>query len=110
MKYVNLGAAVVLAVVSVAGASIAQTSTTQTTTTRTVTLTPEQRTTFREYVVREPRTSVTVDNVEVGPGIVLPPAVQFYTVPQITNYQYGYVNNRYVVVDPSTRRVIEVIQ
>ncbi|MCC7276113.1 MAG: DUF1236 domain-containing protein [Alphaproteobacteria bacterium] len=105
-----MSAAVALSLLAATGAGIAQTTTTQTTTTRTTTLSPEERTTFREYVVREQRPSVIIDNIEVRPGTVLPPTVQFYTVPQVPTYQYGYVNNRYVVVEPQTRRVIEVIQ
>ena len=110
MRHATIGAAAALLALVSAGALNAQTTTTETTTTRTVTLTPDQRTVIRDYVVREQRPSVTIDNVEIRAGTVLPPTVQFYSVPQIETYKYGYVNNSYVVVDPTSRRVIEVIR
>ncbi|MGE0725069.1 MAG: DUF1236 domain-containing protein [Alphaproteobacteria bacterium] len=113
MRYAQFGAAVAIALLAVTGGAMAQsrtTTTTETTTTRTYSLTPEQRTTIREYVVKEQRPSVRVENVEIRPGVVLPPSVQFYSVPQVQTYQYGYVNDNYVVVEPQTRRVIEVIR
>ncbi|BBK30449.1 uncharacterized protein DUF1236 [Stella humosa] len=108
MKKFALGGAVALAMLTAAGAGIAQTATT-TTTTRTTTLSPDQRTVVQEYVVREKRPSVVVDNYEVRTGTALPPSVQFYTVPQMDNYRYTIVNNRQVIVDPTTRQVIEVL-
>ncbi|MGE0717574.1 MAG: DUF1236 domain-containing protein [Alphaproteobacteria bacterium] len=109
MRHTTFGAAVALALLAAAGPGFAQTTTTTQTTT-TYSLTPQERTTVREYVVREHKPSVTVDSVEIRPGAVLPPTVQFYSVPQVERYQYGYVNNNYVVVEPQSRRVIEVIR
>lgn len=63
----------------------------------------------RSYVVeQQPSESVVVsDPVVVGEP--LPDAVVLYEVPQ-TEYRYAYVNERRVIVEPGTRRVIEVIE
>ncbi|BBK41198.1 hypothetical protein STVA_12180 [Allostella vacuolata] len=108
MKQLAIGGAFALALLTAAGAGMAQTTTT-TTTTRSTTLSPDQRTVVQEYVVRERRPSVAVENYEVRTGTVLPPTVQFYSVPKVDNYRYTIVNNRQVIVDPATRQVIEVL-
>jgi|JI10StandDraft_1071094.scaffolds.fasta_scaffold24179_5 hypothetical protein len=106
MKKFLIGSAIATALLASAGAGFAQTMTT-TTTTRTIA--PEQRTIVQEYVVQQKRPSVTVENYEVRTGTVLPPTVQFYSVPQADQYRYTVVNNRQVIVDPTTRQVIEVL-
>jgi hypothetical protein len=98
-----------LALTVFAGAALAQTATT-TTTTRTVNLSPEQRTVVQKYVVQDTRPSIAVQGFEVRPGAVLPPSVAFYDVPNVERYRYTYVNNHRVLVDPSTRAVVEVIE
>lgn len=104
MRYIALCGALALGMFGVAGAAVAQTTTTTVTT-----LTPQNRTVIEEYVVHERRPSVTVQNYEVRRGTVLPPAVQVYQVPQVEQYRYSVVNNHRVVVDPTTRQVIEVL-
>jgi len=51
---------------------------------------------------------------EVRVGAVLPSdGVRYYEVPQeygVTNYRYTVVNETPVLVDPSTRRVVQVIR
>jgi hypothetical protein len=42
-------------------------------------------------------------------GEPLPPAVELRPVPRYTEYRYAVVNDRRVVVDPRTRRVIKII-
>lgn len=106
MKKFLIGSAVATALLATAGAGVAQTMTT-TTTTRTIA--PEQRTIVQEYVVQQKQPSVTVENYEVRTGTVLPPTVQFYSVPKVEQYRYSVVNNRQVIVDPTTRQVIEVL-
>ena len=69
---------------------------------------PEQRVLFREHFTREARPSVSIKDFEVQTGAVMPPNVQLHSVPQIDTYQHGYVADRYVVVDPSSRRVMEI--
>jgi hypothetical protein len=72
----------------------------------------EQRPAFREYVVREriPNYVVT-DRVVVG--TVLPETgVTYYDVPQTfgaTPYRYTVVNGETVLVEPRSRRVIQVV-
>jgi hypothetical protein len=52
--------------------------------------------------------SVTVrERVVVGEP--LPPTVELRTVPSHTEYRYAVVNDRRVIVEPRTRRVIKII-
>jgi hypothetical protein len=66
---------------------------------------------FREYVIQENVPNYTVpDRVVVGG--VLPETVTYYDVPQqygANRYRYTRVNDRYVLVEPRTRRIIQVI-
>jgi len=107
MKYAMLATGLALAV-ACSGAAIAQTEVTKTTTT-TTTLSPEERTTVREYVVKQNYPSMRVEQFDVAVGAVVPPNVTFYEVPNV-KYRYTIVNDRRVVVDPVTRRIIEVEQ
>ena len=83
---------------------------TASTTTTTVTLTPQQQTEVREYVIKEHRPSVSLNDFDVSPGATLPPSVTFYSVPQVDKYQYTVVNQKRVLVDPSTRQIVEVFE
>lgn len=85
-------------------------ATSTTTTTRTVEMTPDQRTVFHDYVVKDTRPSVAIQGYEVRTGAVLPPTVTFYEVPKVERYRYAYINDHRVIVDPTTREVVEVIQ
>ncbi|BCJ89797.1 hypothetical protein IZ6_05320 [Terrihabitans soli] len=62
----------------------------------------------REYIVREGR-SVTYDG-PIAVGTVLPADVEFYTVPEVTTYRYAVVNDRRVIVEPSSRRIIQIVE
>lgn len=68
---------------------------------------------FQEYVVREPR-PVYQYSGEVAVGAVLPEqGITYYEVPaeyKAPGYQYTNVNGRYVLVEPRTRRVVDVIR
>jgi hypothetical protein len=73
----------------------------------------EQRSAFRDYVVRERVPTYTVpDRVIVG--ATLPDAgVTIYDVPQTfgaTPYRYTVVNGRTVLVEPRSRRIVQVIE
>ena len=73
-----------------------------------------ERPRFREYVVREHRPSFRFAE-PLRVGAVLPRAgVTYYDVPAeyVTRpgYRYTVVNERPVIVDPQTRRVIEVLE
>jgi hypothetical protein len=61
----------------------------------------------KEYIIHEHHPSVTVTG-EVTVGHELPPNVEIYDVPQSKTYAYAVVNDRHVVVDPRTRRVITI--
>ena len=67
---------------------------------------------FREYTVREKRPSYTYRE-EVRVGATLPErGVTYYDLPseyKVSRYKYTIVNDRPVLVDPGTRRVIQVI-
>ena len=67
---------------------------------------------FREYTVREKRPSYTYRE-DLSVGATLPErGVTYYDVPseyKVSKYKYTIVNDRPVLVDPGTRRVIQVI-
>ncbi|MEA3107246.1 MAG: hypothetical protein QOI88_1851 [Gammaproteobacteria bacterium] len=73
----------------------------------------EQRPAFREYVVRERVPTFTVpDRVIVG-GVLPEAGITYYDVPQTygaTPYRYTVVNGQTVLVEPRTRRVVQVIE
>ena len=75
-------------------------------------ITVEQRPAFREYVVRERVPTFTIpDRVTVG--AVLPEAgITYYDVPQTygsTPYRYTVVNGQTVLVEPRSRRIVQVV-
>jgi hypothetical protein len=72
----------------------------------------DQRPAFREYIVRErvPNYSIP-DRVIVG-GVLPETGVTYYDVPQsfgATPYRYTVVNGETVLVEPRSRRIIQVI-
>src|ERR1700722_5023661 len=73
----------------------------------------EQRPAFREYIVRERVPDYTIpDRVIVG-GVLPEAGVTYYDVPQtyaVTPYRYTVVNGRTVLVDPRSRRIVQVIE
>ena len=73
----------------------------------------EQRPAFREYVVRERVPTYSIPD-RVAVGAVLPEAgITYYDVPQTfgaTPYRYTVVNGETVLVEPRTRRIIQVIE
>lgn len=67
---------------------------------------------FREYVVTRGHRSHTVEG-EIVVGTELPPTVTYYEVPNrfgATEYRYTVVNGRTVLVEPRSRRVVQVIE
>lgn len=60
------------------------------------------------YVQREDVPSVTIEK-EVVVGQPLPPQVKVYVVPDHRGYAYTVINRQRVIVNPRTRRVIEII-
>ena len=70
---------------------------------------PEQETVIREYVKKQPLASVKVPGVELNIGTALPDTVELREVPNV-KYRYVVVDNRTVVVDPHTRKIVKIIQ
>jgi Protein of unknown function (DUF1236) len=72
----------------------------------------EDRPRFREYVVREHVPSYRYEH-ELRVGAVLPEqGVTYYEVPaeyHVRGYRYTYVNEHPVLVEPTTRRVVQII-
>jgi hypothetical protein len=73
----------------------------------------EERPRFRRYVVEERRPSYRYQG-DVRVGTVLPEAgVAYYDVPAeygAREYRYTVVNDRPVLVDPRTHRIVEVVE
>ncbi|PAQ04534.1 DUF1236 domain-containing protein [Mesorhizobium temperatum] len=74
-----------------------------------VVIEPEQETVIREYVKKQPLASVKIPGVELNIGSALPDTVELHEVPD-TKYSYVVVDNRTVVVDPGTRKIIKIIE
>jgi hypothetical protein len=72
----------------------------------------DQRPAFREYIQRERVPEYTIpDRVIVG-GVLPETGVVTYDVPQtygVTPYRYTVVNGQTVLVEPRTRRIVQVI-
>src|SRR5438445_9076146 len=73
----------------------------------------DQRPAFREYIIRERVPNYTIpDRVIVG-GVLPETGVTYYDVPQtfgVTPYRYTVVNGQTVLVEPRTRRIVEVVE
>ncbi|KAA5599603.1 DUF1236 domain-containing protein [Blastochloris sulfoviridis] len=76
-------------------------------------LSDETRPRFLQYVVREKRRSYTYDG-DVAVGSELPSSgVTYYEVPAeygVKSYRYTVVNNRTVLVDPRTHRIVQIVE
>jgi hypothetical protein len=80
---------------------------------QTIEILPEQRTKIKEYVVKEKVRPVTLKE-RVTVGATLPADVELVTVPgdwgpTFTKYRYVYHDNHVVLVEPSSRKVIQII-
>jgi hypothetical protein len=72
----------------------------------------EQRPAFREYIVRERVPDYTIPERVVVGGVLPEAGVTYYDVPQtfgVTPYRYTVVNGRTVLVEPRSRRIVQVI-
>ena len=61
------------------------------------------------YVQRERVPSVRVEG-DISVGFTLPPIVELRTIPSHDAYSYAIVNERRVIVEPRTRRVIRIVE
>ena len=97
MRTQLIGAGAALMLLAGAGAVAAQD----------VIITPEQDTVVREYVKKQPLASLKLPGVELNVGTALPDTVELHEVPDV-KYRYVVVDNRTVLVDPGTRKIIKV--
>lgn len=63
----------------------------------------------RTYVMEQQVPSVVYDG-DVVVGTTLPDTVEVHTVPDADGYAYTVINDRRVVVEPQTHRVIQVLE
>lgn len=122
MRPLILGATVgftLLAGVNVAAAQAVITTTPHGTQTHgSVSFAPEHGAIIREHATGQHFSSVQDPNIHAQVGATLPGSVQLHPlpdrlvtqVPAARSYQYSIINNRHVVVDPGTRRVIHVVE
>ena len=78
-----------------------------------MTIEPAQRTKIKEYVVKEKVKPITLKE-KVIVGATLPADVELVAVPSdwgpsFSNYRYVYSDNHVVLVEPSSRKVIQII-
>jgi hypothetical protein len=71
-----------------------------------------QRPAFREYIVRERVPNYTIPGQVVVGGVLPEVGVTYYDVPQTfgaTPYRYSVVNGRTILVEPRSRRIVQVV-
>jgi hypothetical protein len=101
-----------------AGSAFAQTSTTTTTTgpasVSSTTITTDQQAKVKAYITKEKIKSVAVPSgFTVQTGAMLPAAIEVRTFPAdlgVKQYSYAVVGERTVLVEPGSRRIVQVIQ
>ncbi|MEI9411781.1 MULTISPECIES: DUF1236 domain-containing protein [unclassified Mesorhizobium] len=74
-----------------------------------VVIQPEQETVIKEYVKKQPLASVKVPGVELNIGTALPDTVELHEVPNV-KYRYTVIDNRTVIVDPGTHKIVKIIE
>ena len=105
-----------IAALALASPAFAQTTTVTTTAPSagaTLTIVPEQRTRIKQYVVEKKVKPVTVRE-RVTVGATLPTEVELEAVPgdwgpDLGRYRYVYYGDDVVLVEPSSRRVVQII-
>jgi hypothetical protein len=73
----------------------------------------DQRPAFREYVIRERVPNYAIPERVIVGGVLPETGVTYYDVPQtfgITPYRYTVVNGRTVLIEPRTRRIVQVVE
>ena len=72
----------------------------------------DQRPAFREYIVRERVPNYTISERVIVGGVLPETGVTYYDVPQtfgVTPYRYTVVNGQTVLVEPRSRRIVQVV-
>ena len=74
-----------------------------------VVIEPEQEVVIKEYVQKKPLASIDLPGVELNIGSTIPEEVELHAV-EVPDVQYEYVvvDNRTVLVEPGTRRIVHV--
>jgi hypothetical protein len=73
----------------------------------------DQRPAFREYIVRERVPTYTIPERVIVGGVLPEAGITYYDVPQTfgaTPYRYTVVNGQTVLVEPRSRRVVQVVE
>ena len=73
----------------------------------------DRRSAFREYIVRERVPNYTITERVIVGGVLPEAGVTYYDVPQSfgsTPYRYTVVNGQTVLVEPRTRRIVQVVE
>jgi hypothetical protein len=115
MKRVVLAGALLLAASPVASAQSTTIVTTPGPTAGpSIVIAPEQRTHIRTYVTERHVRPVTVEE-RVAVGAVLPADVELVAVPDdwgpdLRRYRYVYTNDHVVLVEPSSRRIVQIVE
>jgi hypothetical protein len=113
MRHTFLAAVAVLALASPAFAQQTTVTTTAPSAGATVTIAPEQRTKIKQYVVQH-NVKPYAMRERMAIGTTLAPDVELTVVPNdwgpgLVQYRYVYSGSSIGLVDPSSRRVIDVI-
>jgi hypothetical protein len=74
-----------------------------------VVIEPQQEVVIKEYVKKKPLASINLPGVELNIGSTVPREVELHAVevPDV-NYEYVVVDNRTVLVEPGTGRIVQV--
>ena len=80
----------------------------------TVTIAPEQRTMIKTYVTEHKVKPIAVKE-KIVVGSTLPADVELLPVPSdwgpsVASYRYVYAGNQVVLVEPSSRKIVQVIE
>jgi hypothetical protein len=73
----------------------------------------DRRPAFREYVIRERVPTYTIPDRVIAGGVLPEAGITYYDVPQSygpTRYRYTVVNGQTVLVEPRSRRIIQVVE
>lgn len=113
MKRSLLAAAAVVILTSTAFAQSTTTVTTGSAPAASVTIAPEQRTKIKTYVTEHKVKPIAVKE-KITVGATLPADVELLSVPadwgpEVVKYRYVYADNHVVLVEPSSRKIVQVI-
>ena len=75
-------------------------------------ITADRRPAFREYVIRQQVPAFTTPGRVVVGGVLPEAGITYYDVPQsfgATTHRYTVVNGQTVLVEPRSRRIVQVV-